>query len=96
MTKQLFSFRLKDQEQNPKIKEGELIGIPIQSCRDLIWSNCGYLLVSNDKGAIQNLEKEREEPHYFQLETEIRAEGQFMEDVISDEGKKLGQIGKEK
>jgi len=96
MTKQLFSFRLKDQEQNPKIKEGELIGISIQSCRDLIWSNCGYLLVSNDKEAIQNLEKEREEPHYFQLETEIRAEGQFMEDVISDEGKKLGQIGKEK
>lgn len=96
MTKKIISFRLKDQEQNPKIKEGELVGIPIQSCHDLIWSNCGYLLVFNDKETIKFLEKERDEPHYFQLETEIRAEGQFMEDVISDEGKKLGKIGKEK
>ncbi|MEG7978624.1 MAG: hypothetical protein NY202_01585 [Mollicutes bacterium UO1] len=96
MTKNFFSFRLKDQEQNPKIKEGELIGIPIQSCRDLVWGNCGYLLISNNKEAIQNLEKARGEPHYFQLETEIRAEGQFMEDVISEEGEKLGQIGKKK
>ncbi|CAG8538965.1 6482_t:CDS:2, partial [Racocetra persica] len=71
-----------DQEQNPKIKEGELVGIPIQSCHDLIWSNCGYLLVFNDKETIKFLEKERDEPHYFQLETEIRAEGQFMEDIF--------------
>lgn len=96
MTKKDICFALKNQEYNPKIKEGELVGIAIQTWRDYIWSSCGYLMVPNDPEAIQNLEKKKlSQEHFFHLGTKMRLE-EFTEDVISDEGKKLGTIGKKK
>ena len=89
-------FGLKNQEYNPKIKEGELVGIAIQTWHDCVWSSCGYLMVTSDPKAIQNLEKERgSQEYFFQLESEMRVE-EFTEDVISEEEKKLGTIGKKK
>ena len=53
-------------------------------------------MVPNDQVAIQNLEKKRlSQEYFFFLETDMRVE-EFTEDVISDEGKKLGTIGKKK
>ncbi|MCE8159213.1 MAG: hypothetical protein I3270_02240 [Candidatus Moeniiplasma glomeromycotorum] len=96
MVKKTIRFALKSQEHNPKIKEGKLIGIAIQTWRNWVWSSCGYLMLPNDQEAIQNLEKRNtSQEYFFHLDTKIRVED-FKEDVISDEGKKLGVIGKKK
>lgn len=53
-------------------------------------------MLPNDQEAIQNLEKRNtSQEYFFHLDTKIRVED-FKEDVISDEGKKLGVIGKKK
>jgi hypothetical protein len=98
MTKKIknIGFLPKNQKDCPKIKEGELTGIAIQTWHNYIWSSCGYLMLPNDQEAIQNLEKRRtSQEYFFHLDTEMRVE-EFEEDVISDEGKKLGTIGKKK
>ena len=89
-------FLPKGKEHNPNIKEGNLVGIAIQTWRDYVWSSCGYLMVPNDPAAIQFLEEKKiSQNYFFHLEAEMRVED-FTEDVISDEGKKLGTIGKKK
>lgn len=53
-------------------------------------------MLPNDQEAIQNLEKRNtSQEYFFHLDAEMRVED-FKEDVISDEGKKLGVIGKKK
>ena len=89
-------FALKSQEHNPKIKEGNLVGIAIQTWHNYIWSSCGYLMVPNDPVAIQNLEKKKSsQEHFFHLQTEMRVE-KINEELFDDKGEKILFLGKNK
>src|SRR4051812_33710678 len=98
MTKKIFYFKLKSQTHYPKIQEGQLIGIAIQSFNNFIHGNCGYLFFSNNQETtkiIQNFEKKRNQEHFFKLEDEMTIE-EFKEDIVSNEGENLGMIGRKK
>ena len=95
MVSKKLNFKLKDPKFNPEIKERQLIGIAIQTWHDYVWSSCGYLMLSNDQIGLEKLKKTLHQDHFFHLDTDMRVED-FTEDVISDEGRKLGTIGKKK
>lgn len=89
-------FSLKDQEHNPKIKEGELVGIAIQTWNNYVWSSCGYLMVPNDPEAIQKLEKKKlGQESFFWLKAEMRVE-EIKKGEVFYEGEKPSLIGKKK